>query len=131
MSEFDPFPIPGPPDPLRKKLPLPPPGNPPPLPPASSSGSPSGVVLLFFPGFRFICASPCILCLYYSPKLLKQVCTLQYPRYLPVFISTAGSFQRYACTRFFYYPHLDPNICLCLFCKYQDLTAVQPRFLTG
>ena len=47
ISEFDPFPIPDPPD-LRKKLPLPPPGNPPP-PPASSRGSPSGVVLLFLP----------------------------------------------------------------------------------
>ncbi|MGI0001015.1 MAG: hypothetical protein ACRD6Q_07300 [Nitrososphaeraceae archaeon] len=53
MSEFDPFPIPGLPDPLRKKPPLPPPGNLPP-PPVSSRGSPSGVVLLFFPGLKFI-----------------------------------------------------------------------------
>jgi hypothetical protein len=52
MSEFDPFPIAGLPD-LRKKPPLPPPGKLSP-PPASSRGSPSGVVLLFFPGFKFI-----------------------------------------------------------------------------
>ena len=53
MSEFDPIPIPGPRDPLRKKPPRPLPGNPPP-PPASSRGSPSGVILLFFPGLKFI-----------------------------------------------------------------------------